>query len=195
MKSTLSNNDHDYTTMERHKKVKDLMLSLDEFGIVDSDATMMDALRVFRELQEHVPSSHNPQHAVLVRDRQGKIVGKLGQFAISKAFIEEDHYLINSHNDRINNTNICGENIRFYVELIHENINLICQHMRKIKVKDAMIPETASIDVNATLFKALGEFVNTRSLSLLVSYGGEVIGLLLLADVVDELSEYILRSV
>ncbi|MDP8206561.1 MAG: CBS domain-containing protein [Candidatus Electryonea clarkiae] len=199
MNSTLLKDDHDNTAMNRLKRVKDLMLPLDEFGIVDQNATMLDALRVYRDLQELIPASHNPQHAVLVRDHQGRIVGKLGQFAISGALIKEDNNLLQSCNNEVVDTNIYGDSTsisnRLYINLIHENIDLLCMHMRKIKVKDIMIPETASIDMDATLYDALVVFVNSRSLSLLVSFSGEVIGLLLLADLVEELSEYILQSV
>ena len=67
------------------KRVKDLMLSLSEYAVVDEDATILDALRALAASQAKVPPGKQPHRAILVRDRRGEIVGKLHHFAFLRA--------------------------------------------------------------------------------------------------------------
>lgn len=60
---------------------KDIMLSLDEYAVVDEDATMLDALVALDEAQARVPKGRHPHRADLVKDHEGNITGKLGHLA------------------------------------------------------------------------------------------------------------------
>jgi hypothetical protein len=76
------------------ERVKDLMLSLSEYAVVDEDATVFDALAALDESQAKLPPDHQPHRAVLVRNAQGKIVGKLHHFAFLHALTPERKSLV-----------------------------------------------------------------------------------------------------
>ena len=75
------------------KKVKDLMVPLDKYPVVDKDATLLDVVRALDEGQKHLAPGMSPYRAVLVIDERRKIVGKIGQLAFLKA-LEPKHNLL-----------------------------------------------------------------------------------------------------
>ena len=71
------------------KTVKDVMLPLSEYAVVDEDATILDALMALEESQEKLPAGRQPHRGVLVRNDRGEIVGKLQHFAFLRALVPE----------------------------------------------------------------------------------------------------------
>jgi hypothetical protein len=57
-----------------------------------------------------------------------------------------------------------------------------------------MIPVTESIDENALLTEAIHRIVLWQTLSILVTRGGEVVGILRLSDLFDEISCHVCDS-
>ena len=68
--------------------VADIMVPLEEYAVVDEDATVVDALRALQSSQEKLEVGRAPHRAILVRDRNGVIVGKLHHFAFLRALVE-----------------------------------------------------------------------------------------------------------
>ena len=66
-------------------KVRDLMVPIDEYPAVSEQATLVEAIRVFNAAQKNLAPGRQPYRAVLVRDDQNRVVGKLGQMAFLRA--------------------------------------------------------------------------------------------------------------
>jgi CBS domain-containing protein len=177
--------------MER-KVVKDLMLSLEEYAVVPEDATLQEAIEALDEAQRKVPPGRQPHRAVLVVDKRGKVVGKVGHLAFLKAL--EPKYMFLGNVEALSRAGLSEEfiqsmmeNLRFWKRSLDET----CSAARRLKVKDIMHPAEHSIDENGTLAEALHKFIVWQTLSLLVTRRGEVVGILRLSDLFDEMARYI----
>jgi CBS domain-containing protein len=173
------------------KRVKDLMLSLSEYAVVPEDATFRDALRTLDQAQRELPPGRQPHRAVLVINREGKIVGKAGQLAFLKAL--EPKYsalgdlgtLARAGVSRDFVTSIM-ENLRFWQDSISTN----CLRVSAMKIKDFMTPVTECIDEEAPLTEAIHRIVVGQTLSLLVMRHAEVVGILRLSDLFTEIANH-----
>ena len=71
--------------MSEARWVKEVMLPLDDYALVPEDASMVDAYCALEEAQKRLPAGRQPSRAVLVVDKRGRIIGKVGQLAFLKA--------------------------------------------------------------------------------------------------------------
>lgn len=170
-------------------KVKDLMLSVSEYAVVDENATLRDAVIA---LEQSKPKGGQPHRAVLVVDKKGKVVGKLGHLAFLKAL--EPKY--NELGD-INLLVKAGVSPTF-IDSMSENLRIwgtgleeLCKQARKVKVRDVMHPAAHSIDENALVTEAIHKLIVWNTLSLLVTRKDEIVGILRLADVYAQVAVYI----
>ena len=79
----------------KEKKVRDLMLSVDEYASVHADKTIKDALATLDRSQLGLSRGRHFHRAVLVLDEQGSVLGKLSHWAVlrsleSQALPQED---------------------------------------------------------------------------------------------------------
>lgn len=123
------------------KKVKDLMLSLSEYAVVDEDATILDALRTLAESQAKVPPGMQPHRAILVRDPQGKIVGKLHYFAFLKALVPARKPMVTR--DVLERAWV-GEDLQDasmrMLDLLTGDLIDVCERARNVVVRDVCTP-------------------------------------------------------
>ncbi|MFZ5981745.1 MAG: CBS domain-containing protein, partial [Candidatus Zixiibacteriota bacterium] len=77
-------------------------------------------------------------------------------------------------------------NFRFF----QEDLCDLCKRARNINVVDVMRPVTESIDENASLSEAIHKMVMWSTLSVLVTRGNDVVGLLRLSDVFQAVADY-----
>jgi CBS domain-containing protein len=167
--------------------VKDLMVPLEEYAVVSEDATLLDAVQELEEAQKKVPAERQPYRAVLVIDKNRKIVGKIGQLAFLKAL--EPKYSLVSDLGKLAQAGLSSEFISSMMEhfqLFRDSLTDLVLRYGSISVKDVMHPVTESVDENATLSEAIHRIVTWQTLSLLVTRKSEVVGLLRLSDVCDE---------
>jgi CBS domain-containing protein len=177
------------------EKVKDIMLSLDDYAVVGTEATMVDALCALEAAQKKLPPDRQPHRAVLVVDDKGNIVGKLGHLAFLKAL--EPKY------DKIGDINVLSR-VGLSPEFINsmmENLSLwkesfadYVQRAQKTKVKDVMHPATESISEDAPLSEAVHKLVMYQTLSLLVTRGEKVVGILRLSDLFSVIAHIIRKK-
>jgi len=174
------------------KTVRDLMLPLSEYAVVDEDATILDALRKLEASQAKLPPGRQPHRAVLVRDRAGKIVGKLHHFAFLRALApERKRRLDRSMLDRAGvDDELLQQSIEALDFLTSDLVN-VCVRARSVVVRDVYTSATASIDESASLSDAVNMFLSHQTLSLLVRRHGQNVGILRLSDLFDELARQI----
>ena len=142
------------------KRVKDLMVPLDRYGIVSQDDTLREAIRKFEEALKKRDRSRPPFRAVLVTDEKNNIVGKLGQLAFLKAL--EPHHTVLSDMSKLSSSGASEEFISSVskdYQFFRGDFTLLCSRAGHTKVKEVMHPATESIDEEISLSEAIAKIV------------------------------------
>ncbi|MFH1760176.1 MAG: CBS domain-containing protein [bacterium] len=174
------------------KRVKDIMVPLDEYALVSQDATLLDALMALEQAQENLAGGKHPHRAVLIVDENKNIVGKIGHLGFLKAL--EPKYGALGDISILNKAGISSEFIESMMEnfqFFHEDLSVIYKKARMVSVMDVMRPVTEIIDEKACLPEAIHKMVMLQTLSILVKRGPEVTGVLRLSDLFDEVKKEI----
>jgi CBS domain-containing protein len=175
--------------------VRDLMLTLDEYAIVSEDATIVEALQKLEESQKQLSGGRHPHRAVLVKNGEGKIVGKVGHLAFLKA--------LDPRYDNIDDlaAESLGGMSKSFMSSIMDDMSLWDQGLssyvtraKEIKVKDVMHPVTEHVEANAPLREAIHKLVTCQTLSLLVTSADRIVGVLRLSDVFHIISKVITKK-
>jgi len=181
--------------MATEKYVLDIMLPIDEYAIVSEEATLYDAFLTLHEAQRKLPPDRQPHRAVLVVNKENKIVGKLGHLGFLKAL--EPGYKNLGQLDLISKAGLTKEFITSMMKnynLLQDDLDDIRHRTKKIKMKDVMRPATEQVDVNDTINEAIHKIIMWQVLSVLVAKDGKVVGILRLSDLFDEVSGNILQN-
>jgi len=171
------------------KLVKDLMLPLDHYAVVDQEATLLDALKALEAAQMNLPPGRHRHRGVLIRDKAGRIVGKIGQLAFLKAL--EPKYNVLGDLGTLARAGVNAEFISSmmdHYQFFQDNFTDLCPRACRIGVSEVMHPVTENIDENASLREAIHRIVMLQTLSILVMRNGQVVGLLRLSDLFDEVA-------
>jgi CBS domain-containing protein len=178
-----------------NKLVRDLMVLLDDYAVVDQDASLLDAVKALEKSQKNLPPQRQPHRAVLVVDEKRNVIGKIGQLAFLRAL--EPKYKIIKDFDKLAKAGVSGEFVSSMMEhfrLFEEGLDDLYRKARGILARDVMHPVEESIDENATLSEAVHKIVIYQTLSILVTKDKKVIGLLRLSDLFDEVIRNIKNS-
>ncbi len=169
-------------------KVKDLMVPLEEYATVDEDATLYEAYVALEDAQEALDmEKYEYKHrAILVYDKNKKIVGKLGQVDALMAL--EPKY---ADMGDVKAMSLAGFSPAFLKNMIetnalwNETAEVICKNAMNRKVKAYMHTPTKSefIREDANMREAVHLLVMGQHHSLLVTRDEEIVGILRLTDV------------
>jgi CBS domain-containing protein len=175
--------------------VADIMVPLEEYAVVDENATVVDALRALQASQEKLEPGRQPHRAILVRDRRGRIVGKLHHFAFLRALAPERK--ARATQDIFDRAGV-GDDLRDasmqMLDFLTGDLLDLCERARSVVVRDVCTYATVGIDEGASLADAIPIFLRHQTLSLLVTRQGSTVGILRLSDLFDELSRQILQG-
>jgi CBS domain-containing protein len=180
--------------METQKYVIDIMLPLDEYAVVSEEDTLFEAFIALEEAQKKRPPGRQKHRAVLVKNKKNEIVGKLGHLGFLKAL--EPGYKNLGELDMISKAGLTKEFITSMMknfELLQDDMDDILNRTKSIKMKDVMRPMTEQVDINETINEAIHKIIMWQILSVLVTKGGKVVGILRLSDLFDEVSRSILQ--
>lgn len=170
-------------------RVKDIMVPLDDYAVVPPEATLRDAVVALDRAQKHVPPGRQPHRAVLVKDKQGRIIGKVGQLAFLKGL--EPNYEHSIDTDALERAGV-GDGLitamREHTKYFEESLDDVCAHAATTKVGAILQPFEESIDENALLGEAVHKIVQWQRLSLLVTRGEQVVGIVRLSDLFDTIA-------
>jgi hypothetical protein len=177
------------------KKVKDLMLALSEYAVVDESSTVMDAVKALTEAQKYVPPDRQPHRAVLIRGAGGEVVGKIHHFAFLRALIPDRKAMgARAILDRAG----VGDDLRDAsmqtLDLLTADLVDVTERFRNMTVREVYRAVTVSIDEGAPLLDATPKFLQHQTLSLLVTRRGVTVGILRLSDFFDEISRQALHG-
>jgi CBS domain-containing protein len=175
------------------KAVKEFMIPVSEYPSVTENATMKDAIMALKKANEAKGDKENPFRAVLVVDKKRHVVGKVGQIAFLKA-------LEPKYRQFFDKEKLTHASSRF-LETLMDNYDLwgtdngdICEIAEKTYVKEIMKPIDEHIDENEGLAAAAHKIIMWNTLSLLVTHGKEIVGIIRVSDIYSELESIISKE-
>ena len=173
-------------------KVKDLMVPLDEYVTVSDDATLYDAVVALEKAQEDLDRTryHYLHRAVLVYDKDRKIVGKISQLDILSTL--EPKYGEMGGSRSLSKAGFSPNFLKSMLQqyaLLDEPFADVCSKAARVKVREFMYTPSAGeyVDENATLREAIHAIVMGHHQSLLVTREKDIIGILRLTDIFKQI--------
>jgi CBS domain-containing protein len=167
--------------------VEDLMVPLSEYATVSEDASLYDAVLALDKAQQEFVGSHYKHRAILVYDKDNKIVGKISQLDVLKALEPKYRDMQDQHTGmaRYGFSKKFMQSIMEQYELWTDPLIDICRKAPEIKVSKVMYTpsEKEYVAENVTLGEAVHMLVMGHHQSLLVTKGEDIIGILRLTDV------------
>ncbi|MGD9332071.1 MAG: CBS domain-containing protein [Desulfobacterales bacterium] len=167
--------------------VSELMIPLSEYATVSEEATLYEAIQALEEAQAEFDQTRYRHRAILVFDKNGKIIGKISQLDALKALEPKYTELITD-----GTTRHLGFSTK-YIEGMLEQFSLwagpltdICGKGARRRVKDIVHApgETEYINQKASLDVAIHQLIVGSHQSLLVQDDNrDIIGILRLTDV------------
>lgn len=167
--------------------VKDLMVPISVYATVKVGTSLLDATLALEKAQKAYTASKYQHRAILVLDENNAVVGKVGQLRILKAIETRDDLeeeVTNLSNFRFSNEYISNrqEDFRFQSPIINSKS---LRAAAGKKVEDFMQKPTPGefVSEKSSLDMAIHKLVAGTHLSLLVTSGKEIVGILRIADV------------
>lgn len=167
--------------------IKNLILPISEYATVPLGTTLFDAIVALEQAQEKFYHGKYQHRAILVMDEEKKIVGRISQHRILKAIEVGDDFSKDLNTLKtFNFSDTYIENIR---ETIRLDTKVFTQKSLKKaaskKVEEFMQKPTPDeyVAESSPLDTAVHKLVNGNHLSLLVTKGEKIIGVLRMADV------------
>jgi len=177
------------------KHVKDIMLPLSDYAVVDEDATVLEALKSLQRSQEKLPPDKQPHRAILVKNRHGEIVGKFHHFAFLRALVPERKAMGTlALMDRAGVGDDMRDSSMRMLDFLTADLMDVCERARNVAVRDVYTTTTISITEDAPLSDAVSSFLRHQTLSLLVTRQGKTVGILRLSDLFEELARQIMQG-
>lgn len=168
--------------------VKDLMVPLSEYATVQEGSTLFDAVLALEKAQEEFDYEHTPYHhrAVLILNRNKKVIGKLSQLGVLRAILPK-----NERTQQIEDISRFGfstsliNSLREKHRLEESILDDIYKKATRMKVEDYMQTpsEGEYVDEMTSIDTAMYQLVIGTHLSLIVTRGDDITGLLRMSDV------------
>jgi CBS domain-containing protein len=178
----------------KRTKVSALMIPLDDYATVGLEATLYDAVERLEACDQNLDNGRVVHRAVLVLDRDQKVVGILTQFEMIRAL--EPKYTGIAKYGFLSHHGINVDFIRSLVKdqgLWQDTIENICStasHIHVADVMDQLRPEMF-VPADSSLDEAMHQMVMGRLPNLLCTEGGQVTGVLRIADAFDHVCRLI----
>ena len=169
-------------------------MPLEDFAVVSSDATVLEALHALEAAQQRIPEGRQLHRSVLVRDRYGRFVGKVGQRAILRALIPQPGQMFTD--TALEQAGVSEEMMDISMhnfELMQQDISEMCRRACFHPVSELLMSDPETVDIDASLSDLIRIFVEHDILSVLVIENELVVGVLRLTDLFSQISEVVQR--
>jgi CBS domain-containing protein len=168
-----------------------LMVPIDEYASVGEDATLYEAVKALEKAQEELDRKHYQylHRAILVLDKNRKVIGKISQLDVLTAL--EPRYKKMGDMKHLSKAGFSSHFVKSMMEsfsLCEMPFSSMCINAMNLNVKELMHAPTEGefIEAEASLCEALHMLIMGHHQSLLVTTGGEIVGILRLTDVFKE---------
>ena len=167
-------------------KVKDFMVPLDQYVCLSEEATICDAFVALEKALNRSEAQPYPHRAVIVCDKEGRVMGKLSHVALLKS-LEPGYAVLGDVKKQVG----LGQSAEFLkstmdrYDLWKGSLDELCRKAVNVKLGDIVAYPAASevIDQNASLSNGMHQLIMGRYQSLLVTSKGDIVGILKLTDV------------
>jgi CBS domain containing-hemolysin-like protein len=172
-------------------KVRELMVSTDDFPKISDKATLFDALSALETAQESFLSGKTAQRILLVENEKKQVIGKISPIDLFKG-LERKYNKVNVE-DTLDKFGLkyIWTSMRKEYALWESPFKDLCRKAGDIHVRDFVnIPnEGQAVDAEDTLSKCFHLFVVNRHDTLFVMKKNEFIGMLRFSDVYREVAQ------
>ena len=167
--------------------VKDVMVPVSEYATVSNEATLYDAILALEKAQEEFDQNRYRHRAVLVYDKNDKIIGKVSQIDILRA-LEPKYEQIGIPRSRYPFTPNFMKSLFTQFDLLNKPLDDICKKAGQKRVKEFMggVEEGELVEEETSLNEAIHMLVVGHLQSVLVAREDEIIGILRLTDAFNE---------
>ncbi len=169
------------------QRVKDIMIPINKYAVVNEDDSILDALIKLKESQMKLAPDEFKHRAVLVKNKEGKIIGKLGHWAFLRSL--EPKYDEMGDLRILSRAGLTQEFVSamaFKWDLFKGPLDDYCKKLKEIKVSKVMHPVSEHISIDASINDAVHAIVMWQTLSVVVIDKDEVVGILRLSDLFQE---------
>jgi predicted transcriptional regulator len=179
----------------RETKVKELMVPLSEYAVVNKDVTLYEAVIELEKSQKEFRRSPYRHRAILVLDENNEILGKISQMDVLRAL--EPKYREIGDTGAIPRSGFSLQFLKSMMktfDLWRGSLTDICKKAASIKVKDFMYSPSQGefVEENTSIGEALHQLVMGSHHSLIVvNDEKKIVGVLRLTDVFEKLSQTI----
>ena len=168
-------------------KVKDLMVPRSEYAVISEEASIHEAVLALEKAQQEFDQTRYRHRAILVEDKNHRIVGKLGQLDILRS-LEPKYQEMRTETPGMAKYGFSKKFLLSMLEtyqLFNKPMEDLCKKAGQEKVVKYMHRPTEGeyIDESDSLDKAIHLLVVGHHQSLLVTRKEEIVGLLRLTDV------------
>jgi CBS domain-containing protein len=165
--------------------VRELMVPLSEYATTHEGTTLYEAVMALEKAQVEFDHNKYRHRAILILNKNNRVVGKLSQLDVLRALETESE-----NKDHLKGIEQFGFSAGFLWKVRKQGrfqestITALCGKAAKIKVEDIMQTPTEGeyVDQNASLVSAVEQLVFGNHLSLLVTRGKDIVGILRLTD-------------
>lgn len=176
------------------KTVRDMMVPLADYATVSEEATLYEAILALEGAQREFDQTRDRHRAILVYSREKKIVGKLSQLDVLRSLEPQYKEIgVSPGYARFGLSPAFVKSMMEHWSLWVKPLDDICRKAGSVRVKEIMYTPTEGeyVKEEATINEAIHQLIMGHHQSLLVTRGGEIVGILRLSDVFKEVSEAI----
>jgi len=166
--------------------IKDLMVPISEYATVPVGATLFEAYLALEKAQEKYDHDKYRHRAILVLDKNNRVIGKVGQLDVLRALEpKNENFKMFEDISKYEFSSQFILSLREQYLMQDEPLSNICKKGAQIKVEDLMRAPTEGeyVEENTTLNTAIHQLVRGSHMALLVTRNNEIVGILRLADV------------
>jgi len=170
--------------------LKDLMVPISEYASVSEDASIFEAVNALEDAQKAFHPNRYRHRAVLVVDKENKVVGKLSQHDIIQA-LEPEYQGIKKRKDgaldHFGFSRKFIDSVFLQYKMSDEPLDNLYKKAVEQNVKSFMnTPSDGEyIEESATLNEAIHRLIIGEHHSLLVTNGHDIVGIVRLTDVFE----------
>lgn len=178
----------------KERSIKDIVIPLDRFPTVNASDNLSTAMKKFKEAQKNAPKGR-PFIGMIVVNKKGKVIGKIGHKAILCALNPRHDKIFDL--DQLQKSSISNNFLESisdsFDNWVSDSVDLKALAESKL-CSDIMHPIAEHIDEEHTLAHALHHLITWDSLTVPVSRGDKIIGVVRLMDIYFELEKIILSK-
>jgi DNA-binding response OmpR family regulator len=179
-----------WKSFQKSSTLKGIMVPLEEYATVSEDENILEAIKALEDAQRAFDPKRYRHRAVLVTDKQNRVVGKLSQHDIIQA-LEPRYKETKAHKKGALDHLGFGSKFIEAVSLQYSQWDKPLQNLYKKafeqKVKSFMYKPTQGeyINVSASMDETIHQLIVGKHHSLLVTDGATIVGVVRLTDVFE----------